>query len=93
MAKKEKEERKEVLALIKQSLYDGDWVNSNELQVLGEKTFVRDIVAVDFSGQCMNDLIGCLEDVFGVSLEDDKIKSSETLGDIVSVVVQQVSLA
>lgn len=93
MSKKEKEERKEVLALIKQSLYDKDWINSSEMQVIGEKTYVKEIIALDFSGHCLTDLIGLIEEVYGVNLNDEEVKTSSTFGDIVSIVVQQVELA
>lgn len=90
MSKNEKKERQEILALIRNVLYDGDWISSDEIECIGEKTLTRDVVISDFSGHCMTDIIGCLEQTFGISLDDTRIKKSETFGDIVSIVFQEI---
>lgn len=93
MAKKEKEERREIMALIKQVLYDGDWISRDQIEVIGEKTRIKEVVALDFSGHCIVDLMGVIEEIYGISLNDDEVNSSETFGDVISVVVQQVEVA
>jgi hypothetical protein len=90
MSKKEKDERREILDLIKDRLYDGEWLSFEGVQSIGEKTMVKDVTVADFSGQCLTDIIGSLEDTFGISLEDQKIYSSQTVGDIVSLVRQKI---
>lgn len=90
MSKKEKNQREEILAQIKDCLQDGEWLSFDGIQSIGEKTLVSDVTVADFSGQCLTDLIVSLEDTFCVSLNDETIRSSKTIGDIVSLVCQEI---
>lgn len=90
MSKKEKNQREEILAQIKDCLQDGEWLSFDGIQSIGEKTLVSDVTVADFSGQCLTDLIVSLEDTFSVSLNDETIRSSKTIGDIVSLVCQEI---
>ena len=85
--------RSEVLRNIKAVLYDGDWINSDEIESITEKTRVRTITALDFSGHCLLDVMGNVEELYGISLDDNEIQNCDTFGDIVTIIMPLIEVS
>lgn len=80
-------DRSDVLRNIKAVLYDGDKIECDEIENITEKTKVRAITSCDFSGYIMLDIVGNIEALYGISLDDAEIQNCDTFGDIITVIM------
>ena len=85
-------EKTEVLNQIKDTLYDRDWISSNEVEKVKESTELSRVFALDFSGQGLLDTIGSLERLYNISLDDDAVKKMTKVGDLVNAVMQLIEI-
>lgn len=85
-------EKTEVLNQIKDTLYDRDWISSNEVEKVKESTELSRVFALDFSGQGLLDTIDSLERLYNISLDDDAVKKMTKVGDLVNAVMQLIEI-
>ena len=83
-------ERADVLAQIKDILYDRDWISSKEIERVKESSEFKRIFALDFSGQGRLDTIGSLERLYGIQLNDSEVKKMTKVSQLIDAVMEQL---
>ena len=86
-------ERADILAHVKDVLYDQDWINSQEVERVKESSEFKRIFAQDFSGYGRLTVTGSLERLYGIRLDDAKVKKMVKVGDLVDAVMAQLEIA
>jgi acyl carrier protein len=85
-------ERDDVLAQIKDVLYDRDWIKSSEVESVKESSEFKRIFALDFSGQGRLDTIDSLERLYGIQLNDTEIKNMTKVSQLIDAVMEQLEI-
>ena len=83
-------ERADVLAQVKDILYDRDWINSSEVEKVRESSLLSRIFALDFSGQGRVDTIDSLERLYGIQLNDSEVKKMTKVSQLIDAVMEQL---
>lgn len=85
-------ERDDVLAQIKDILYDRDWISPKEIERVKESTEFKRIFALDFSGQGRLDTIDSLERLYGIQLNDSEVKKMTKVSQLIDAVMEQLEI-
>ena len=85
-------ERGDVLAQVKDILYDRDWINSSEVEKVRESSLLSRIFALDFSGQGRLDTIDSLERLYGIQLNDAEIRKMTNVRQLIDAVMEQLEI-
>lgn len=83
-------ERADILAQIKDVLYDRDWIKSSEVERVKESSEFKRIFALDFSGQGRLDTIDSLERLYGIQLNDSEIRKMTKVSQLIDAVMEQL---
>ena len=85
-------ERADILAHIKDVLYDQDWISTKEIEKVKESSEFKRIFAQDFSGYGRLNITGSLERLYGISLNDAAVKKMTCVRQLIDAVMEQLEL-
>lgn len=85
-------ERGDILAQIKDILYDRDWISPKEIERVKEASEFKRIFALDFSGQGRLDMIGSIERLYSIQLNDAEVKKMTKVGQLIDAVMEQLEI-
>lgn len=83
-------ERGDVLAQIKDVLYDRDWISPKEIERVKETTELRKIFALDFSGYGVLNTVGSIERLYGIQLDAHAVKKMTKVSQLIDAVMEQL---
>ena len=84
--------RSDVLRNIKAVLYDGDIIECGEIEAITERTNVKSIIALDFTGYCLLDIVGNIEALYGISINDSEMQNCETFSEILDLIMPLIEI-
>ena len=85
-------ERADVLAQIKDILYDRDWISPKEIERVKESSEFKRIFAHDFSGYgCLN-MVGSIERLYGIQLDANAEKKMTNVRQLIDAVMEQLEI-